>query len=111
MPHRECVMAGTPVITQAHAGLADAGCWAITVTGGTLQRIPGHFEHIAGEWLVADVGQLAEAMCRCYEKPHDARMSAVLGRAWLRRNQTWSHSAQALLALIGEHDGVDCRPA
>lgn len=96
-------MAGTPVITQAYAGLADAGCWAIVVDGGAPQRIPGHFEHIAGEWLVADVGQLAEAMRHCYDKPHDARMSAVLGRAWLRRNQTWEHSAKALIELIGEH--------
>lgn len=107
MPHRECMMAGTPVITQAHAGLADAGLWAIVVDGGTLQRIPSHFEHIAGEWLVADVAELAKAMRRCYDKPHEARMSAVLGRAWLRRNQTWEHSAKALLAWIGEHYGAD----
>lgn len=107
MPHRECVMAGTPVITQAYAGLADAGCWAITVAGGTLQRIPGHFEHIAGEWLVADVARLADVMRNCYDTPHDARMSAVLGRAWLRRNQTWGMAAQKLMELIGEHHGAN----
>lgn len=107
MPHRECTLAGTPVITQAYAGLADAGMWAIAVDGGTLQRIPGHFEHIAGEWLVADVGQLAEVMRHCYDAPHEARLRAVMGRAWLRRNQTWAMSAQKLMALIGEHYGVD----
>lgn len=108
MPHRECVMAGTPVIAQAYAGLSDAHNWAIVVDGGKPQIIPSHFEHMAGEWLVADVAQLAAAMRGCYEMPNQARLQAVLGRAWLRQNQTWLHSAKALLALIKEYYGADC---
>lgn len=107
MPHREATMTGTPVITQAYAGLADADNWAIVVDGGKLQSIPDHFEHIAGEWLVADVTQLAAAMRGCYATPNQARLQAVLGRAWLRTNQTWVHSAKALLALIQEYYGPD----
>jgi len=109
MPHREAAMSGLPVIVQRHAGLDDGHTddWALVVEGGRLDPIPSHFEQIAGDWMKADVGALAAMMRRCYEMPSVAAYYGQAAAAWLRENQTWGHSAKALLALIGEQHGFD----
>jgi glycosyltransferase involved in cell wall biosynthesis len=109
MPHREAAMMGLPVITQRHGGLDDGHTddWALVVDGGRLESIPTHFEQIAGDWLKADIGQLAAMMRRCFMQPQTAASFGRDAAAWLRKHQTWAHSAKALLALIGEHNGFD----
>jgi hypothetical protein len=52
--------------------------------------------------MVADVNELAAAMRRCYEAPTVAKAQARAGASWLRKNQTWQHSANALIALMAE---------
>lgn len=105
MPHREAAMMGLPVITQRHAGMDDGHTeqWAIVVEGGTLERIPGSFEHIAGEWLRASVEGLATAMRDCYNEPTEAAIHGRRAAAWLRQHQTWDHAAGQLLNLIREY--------
>lgn len=100
---------GLPVIVQAHAGLDDGYTreWALVVGGGRLDPIPAHFDHIAGDWLKADIGQLANMMRLCYSHPHHAAQWGASGATWIRRNQTWAHSAERLIALIGEQHGFD----
>lgn len=106
---REAACAGLPVITQAYAGLDDGHtiCWALMVEGGRLEPIPGHFDHIAGDWMKADVGQVAKVMRLCYERPQAAAQWGAAAATWIRGNQTWMHSAKALMALIGEYHGFD----
>lgn len=102
MPHREAAMMGIPVITQAYAGVDDGHTsqWAIAVPGGTLEPIPGAFEHIAGQWLRADVGAVAAAMRAVYDEPASYRAKGRRAAMWLRKNQTWDHTAAALLSLM-----------
>lgn len=109
MPHREAAMTGLPVITQCYSGMDDGHTdqWALVVEGGKLETIPSHFEHIAGEWLRADIDNLATLMRRCYELPNVAASYGRYAASWLREWQTWDHAAQKLLALIGEHDGAN----
>jgi len=107
MPHREACCQGLPVIVQAHAGLDDGHTreWAFVVEGGRLEPIPSHFDHIAGEWMKADVGALADMMRLCYERPQVAANWGAAGAQWLRENQTWRHSAKALIELIEVYHG------
>jgi len=109
LPPREAACMSLPVIVQAHAGLDDGHTceWAFVVDGGRLEAIPGHFDHIAGQWMKADVGKLAELMRLCYSRPHMAAQWGAAGARWIRGNQTWAHSAERLIRLIGEQNGFD----
>ena len=104
MPHREAAMMGVPVITQRYSGMDDGHTheWAMVLKPGTLEPIPGRFTHIAGDWMKCDVADLAWHLNFCYEFPDVARNDAYERARWLRQNQTWTHSAKALLKLIGE---------
>lgn len=102
MPHRECAAMGIPVITQAYGGMDDGHTheWAIVV-GGHVRPIDGVKDgHIAGDWCVADVGELAKAMRACYENPASAASKGHEAAIWLREWQTWDHSAQNLIGLM-----------
>jgi len=102
MPHREAAMMGLPVIATRYSGLDDGHLdeWAIPIDGMDPDPIPPNALHMRGEWMRADVDELAAKMRWCYEHREAA---AALGRQsahWLRSNQTWEHSARALLDLI-----------
>ena len=105
MPMREAACAGLPVITQRYSGMDDGHTddWALVVEGGRLESIPAHFDHIAGDWMKADVVKLAAMMRRCYGMPSVAAQWGTAGAQWIRANQTWAHSAERLIKLIGEH--------
>ena len=105
MPHREAALSGLPVITQRYSGMDDGytDMWAIVIESGKLTPIPAHFEHIAGEWRKAGVNELANAMYRCYAEPDEAAEFGEHAAAWLRENQTWDHSAAALVELLQAH--------
>ena len=104
MPHREAAMTGVPVITQEYGGVDDGFTphWAITVKGGKNERIPSGYEHIKGEWRKADVLELAKAMRFCYDNPKVAAQLGQSASEWLIDNQTWDHSARALIRLMEE---------
>jgi glycosyltransferase involved in cell wall biosynthesis len=105
MPHREAAMMGLPVITQAHSGMDDGHIrdWATFVCiQGKLEPIPTAFEHIAGQWMLASVSELALFMKLCYRGPETVAVAAQKGAHWLREYQTWDHSAGKLLNLIRE---------
>lgn len=106
---REAAMSGLPVITQRYSGMDDGytSQWATVINGGKLEPIPRHFEHIAGEWLKADVPTLAAKMRFYYEHPAVARYKGICAADWLRKQQTWDMAAQKLIRLIGEHNGFD----
>lgn len=107
MPHREAAMMGLPVITQRHSGLDDGHTheWAIVLENGHMQQIDDEGKHIAGEWMVADIDELAAVMRACYDEPQAWRRAAKFAREWLKGNQTWAHAATALLTLM-EDEGV-----
>lgn len=109
MPMREAARCGLPVITQCYGGMDDGHTnqWAIVVEGGRLEDIPSHFEHIAGQWLKADVSAVADAMRNCYEHPDVFRSRGRLASEWLGDYQTWRHTASQLLDLIGVHHGAN----
>ena len=102
---REAACTGLPVIVQRCSGIDDGhtDAWATVIDGGRMQEIPSHFDHIAGEWMIANIDELATAMRWHYEHREH---SAFLGRSaalWLRENQTWAHASKALIDLITEY--------
>ena len=108
MPHREAAMMGLPVITQAYSGMDDGHTheWAIVIENGHMERVPSETKnHIKGEWRVCDREELANVMWGCWRNPE---RTAAFGREsaqWLRDNQTWDHSAAALLQVL-QQEGV-----
>jgi len=105
MPHREAAMMGIPVITQQYGGVDDGytSKWSLPIDGGRLERMSPHFKHIKGEWLRPDPQTLAEKMRWCYENPNEAAEFGQSASKWLEENQTWDHTALALLDLIEEY--------
>jgi len=110
MPHREAACMGLPVIVQRYSGLDDGNTdeWAFVVEKGRMDAIPEDFQHIAGEWRIADVVELAGAMRRCYEMPKEAAHCGRSAARWIRANQTWHHAAKMLLNLIEEYGDTRC---
>ena len=104
MPHREAAMMGLPVIVTRYSGLDDGHTdeWAIVVPH-TLGPVPAGTQYVRGEWCRADTDTLAQRLRWCYEYPEEAAERGRAAAAWLRANQTWEHSARALLELIEEH--------
>lgn len=105
MPMREAAMMGLPVVTQRYSGMDDGHTdeWAARIVNkGTLESIPSAFEHIAGEWRKADVGELCYDMRWCYENPELAAERGTRAARWLRKHQTWDHTAGKLLNMIRE---------
>jgi glycosyltransferase involved in cell wall biosynthesis len=104
MPHREAAMMGIPVLATRYSGLEDGiDHWAIPIETYQMERINNDFMHLRGEWARADVHELSVRMRDCY---NHREIVAQLGRraaTWLRKNQTWDHAAQKLVALIEEH--------
>lgn len=108
MPHRECACMGIPVITQAYSGMDDGHTheWAMVVENGCMEPIDNSKDgHIKGEWRVVDRQELATWMEECYLHPEVMSQLGMGSAAWLRANQTWTHSAANLLALL-QREGV-----
>ena len=107
MPHREAAMTGLPVITTRYSGLDDGHTdeWALAIDNYRLEAIPANNTmNIAGEWCRADIPELAERMRWCYDNREAAAERGQRSAQWLRENQTWDHAADALIALIEEHN-------
>lgn len=103
MPHREAAMMGLPVITQQYSGMDDGHTheWAIVVSGGRMEPVEAQKDkHLKGEWRVCDREELAETMLDAYRHPNAYRLAGKQHSQWLCANQTWSHSASALLQLL-----------
>lgn len=120
MPHREAAMMGLPVITQAYSGMDDGHTheWAMVVEGGSIEPIPDQpakGEVIGGiikqnpksngwmgtgKWRVCDVDELAAKMRVLYDRPDVGVKFGAKAAQWLRANQTWDHTAAALLQLL-----------
>jgi glycosyltransferase involved in cell wall biosynthesis len=104
MPHREAAMMGIPVIALRYSGLDDGHMhkWAIPLEKMTPEKVPAPdiAPHMRGEYMRCDIDELAGAMRWCYENPEKARMIGKKAAHWLRKNQTWIHSAQKLIELI-----------
>ena len=95
---REAACMGKPVICTAWSGTAvGIEHWAIPIEKYTLHdsRLKG-----GGQWAHADVDEIAAHMRWCFEHREEARQKGLAAAQWLRANQTWQHSAKALMALI-----------
>jgi glycosyltransferase involved in cell wall biosynthesis len=108
MPHREAAMMEKPVITLPFSGLNDGHIeeWSIPVAGHMV-AIPSREGGGLGEWMVADIDALAATMRRCYEQREWAESVGQRARRWLKANQTWDHTAQALARFLQ----ADLQPA
>ncbi len=104
MPHREAATMGLPVITTRYSGLVEGieGWAAVVLEKLTLQDVPANTPHVRGQWVRADVGELAAGLRWCYEHAEEAAERGRRGAQWLREHQTWQHSARRLLALLEE---------
>jgi glycosyltransferase involved in cell wall biosynthesis len=108
LPHREASMCGLPVITQRYSGMDDGhtGKWALVVEGGQLTPVATTKDgHIKGFCRRVDTDELAAMMRWCYDNRDEAAQFGRQAARWLRANQTWAHSANALVALL-QHEGV-----
>lgn len=96
---REAAAMGRPVIVGNWTGHApDAEQWAtVALNKSTLVRTP---MDDLGWWHHADTDELAQAMAWCYDHPVEAIEKARAGAEWLHANQTWRHTAQALVDLM-----------
>lgn len=101
MIHREAACTGLPVITQAYSGLDDAKHWAEVVSDGEIKPIPNEVATALGEWRIVDTDALAGRMRYMYDWPHYGALVGRHAAQWIRREQTWEHSAKILLSLIG----------
>lgn len=102
MIQREAACTGLPVITQKYSGLDDGYTeeWALVVSGGRLQRIPEEIPNCLGEWMIVDVNNLAQVMKWAYHSPETAFEFGRNAAEWIRKHQTWQHSAQRLIGLV-----------
>lgn len=89
---------GVPVICTRFSGTAEGiDHWAIPIDHYKMvgSRIKG-----GGTWAEPDVDEVVAHMRWCYEHRTEAKQKALDAAAWLRANQTWQHSAQALIKLL-----------
>lgn len=105
MPPREAAMSGLPVIATRYGGL-EVGIdhWAIPVN--EYRMMPSLLPHEDTEWAECDLNELARHMRWCYEHQDKAREKGAAAAKWLRTNQTWEHSAKALLELIEQEGAI-----
>lgn len=103
MPCREAAMMGIPTIVSRNTGMAvGIDDWATYVVEqyhlqDSLLNVEG------GKWCVPSWQEVGVYMKAVYVDYQSAKEKALLGADWLRREQTWEHSARSLLNLIQEY--------
>jgi glycosyltransferase involved in cell wall biosynthesis len=101
MPPREFAMTGKPAIVTRWSGL-EAGIdhWAIPLNKITMapSNLPG-----GGDWAMTDDDELTERMRWVFDHRDEARQNGLQAAQWLRDNQTWDHSAQAIIRLLEKY--------
>lgn len=104
MPHREGVLTGLPLLTQHYSGLAEplANLWSLDIPG-TVKPIPKGDAAALGDWRIADVPTLAQAMQDCADNPQRYADFGLNAALWLTRTQTWMHAAQGLLDTVNKY--------
>lgn len=103
MPPREATMMGVPTIATRIGGLVDGiDEWAIPLDA--FKMVAAKMEHTedapGAQWAMPDVDEVARLMRWCFDNRAEAKTKARQGAAWLRDNQTWAHTANAILALL-----------
>jgi len=98
LPPREAAAMGVPVIVTRWSG-TEIGIdnWAIPINDVKLvsSRLRGR-----GQWAECNVDEVAQHMRWCFDNREEARQNGLKAAQWLRENQTWGHSAQALMKLL-----------
>lgn len=103
LPPREAAATGLPAIATNWGGLSEGLCeWGLLLsTSAFLPATFGRWEPgEIGYWAEPDFDHLVEWMRWCYENREAARIHARGAAAWLAENQTWMHSARALLDIM-----------
>lgn len=98
---REAAMMGLPALVTPYSGNAvGAEEAAIPLKNFRLMEsmLDSH-----GDWAMPDQSEVAEKMRWCYEHQGEAWAKGQAAAKWLRENQTWDHSAKALVKLIEAH--------
>lgn len=105
-PPREAAACGLPVLATDYSGTAE-GCdqWAIPLRDYRLvdsADLPT--PALPGKWARVNPQEVGHWMRWCYKHREEAQAKGLQSAAWLRANQTWEQSAQALVDLIDEID-------
>lgn len=108
MPPREAAMMGLPVIATRYSGLVDGiDNWAIPLNNFQLVKAQPSITTLLlsdeAQWALPDVEEVAAQMRWCYENRDAARARGLAAAKWLRENQTWDHSAKALIDLMEQY--------
>jgi len=99
---REAAMMGLPALVTPYSGNA-VGAEQAAIPLKKYTMVESMLDYSHGQWAQADQAEVAEQMRWCYEHQAEARDKGLKAAQWLRQNQTWDHSAKALLKLIEAH--------
>jgi glycosyltransferase involved in cell wall biosynthesis len=99
---RESAMMGIPTIAPRHTGTAvGIDHWATVILEKHYMQRAGLYEdNPTGQWFTPDRDELITAMQYVYECRSEAHEKAFKAAQWLRRHQTWDHSAQQWTRLL-----------
>jgi glycosyltransferase involved in cell wall biosynthesis len=99
---REAAMMGIPTIAPRHTGTAvGIDHWATMVLEKHYMQRAGFYEdNPIGQWFTPDRDELIAAMQYVYECRSEAHEKAFKAAQWLRKFQTWDHSAQQWTRLL-----------
>lgn len=98
---REAAMMGLPALVTPYSGNA-VGADEAAIPFKRFTMVESMLD-TGGQWARTDQKDVAEQMRWCYEHQDEARLKGLQAAHWLRNNQTWDHSAQALVKLIEAH--------
>lgn len=98
LPPREAAATGLPVIATNWSGTSvGIEHWGIPIEKYRMVNAIMPYE---GEWAEPDVDEVAAHMKWCYENREGAKALGLNAANWLRANQTWTHAARDLAALV-----------
>lgn len=98
---REAAMMGLPALVTPYSGNA-VGAEEAAIPLRKYRMMESMLDS-HGEWAMPDQSEVAEKMRWCYEHQAEARAKGRAAADWLRQNQTWDHSAKALVKLLETH--------
>ncbi len=95
-------MMGLTALVTPYSGNA-VGVEEAAIPLRNYKLVESMLDYSHGQWAQPDQDEVAEKMRWCYEHQAEARQKGLQAAAWLRENQTWDHSAKALLKLLEAH--------
>lgn len=95
MPPREAAACGIPTIATEFSGTANVANWGIPIKNYTMVD-----SELGGQWAFPSIDETVEHMKWVYENRKMAFERAREQALWLRQNETWQHTARAIINYL-----------